>query len=67
MAEEKKAMEEQGIKSYELGNVKYTLVVPTLTKTFSADKAKEFLTAEELEQCYETKEKAGYLRIKVSE
>lgn len=62
-----KAMEEQGIKSYELGNVKYTLVAPTLTKTFNADKAKEFLTDEELEQCYETKEKSGYLRIKVSE
>ncbi len=62
-----KAMEEQGIKSYELGNVKYTLVAPTTTKTFSADKAKEFLTDEELEQCYEEKEKAGYLRIKVSE
>lgn len=62
-----KAMEEQGIKSYELGNVKYTLVAPTTTRTFSADKAKEFLTDEELEQCYEEKEKAGYLRIKVSE
>lgn len=62
-----KAMEEQGIKSYELGNVKYTLVAPTKVSSFNVDKAKEFLTEQQVQSCYEIKEKAGYLRIKVNE
>ncbi len=60
-----KAMEEAGVKSYELGNVKYTLVAESVRTSFDSTKAKKYLTEEQIEECQkQTKVKAS-LRISV--
>lgn len=54
------AMQEQGIKSYEIGNVKYTLVGSTIRKSIDSKKAKEVLDTETYESLLkETKVKAS--------
>ena len=53
-------MQEQGIKSYEIGNVKYTLVESTTRKSIDSKKAKEILDTETYESLLkETKVKAS--------
>lgn len=63
----KTAMEKNGVKTLEIGNVKYTLVGETKQNKFNADKAKQYLTEEQVKECTEETTRASYVKVKIKE
>lgn len=58
----KNGMEENGLKTYQIGSVKYTLVAASTREKFDSKKAKKLLTPEQIKECTSTSEVKSYLR-----
>ncbi len=63
----KTAMEKNGVKTLEIGNVKYTLVNPKPTLKFNSEKAKALLTKEEVRECTEEITRNSYIKVTIKE
>lgn len=61
------AMEKNGVKTLEIGNVKYTLITPKATQKFNSEKAKALLTEEQVRECTEEVTRNSYIKVTIKE
>ena len=59
------SMEEQGIKEYKVGDVKYTYVKASESKQLDRKKVEEYLTPEQLEECIKRVPRKASVRVSI--